>query len=245
MNDLDRVRPVDILAIGSHPDDVELSCIGTLMKAKAAGQSFGILDLTMGELGTRGSGPLRLEEAAASAKISGAAFRHNARMADGFFDHSEENKRKIIEVIRASQPKIVLCNALRDRHPDHAKGANLQSVACFLSGLRKIETSWDGQQQSAWRPKLVLHYIQDYFMEPHVVVDISEHFQTKMDTIMAFKSQFYDPNSPEPMSSISSKEFIDLQEGKALQAGRYIGATHGEGYLSERPLGIDQLSMLI
>ena len=244
MNDLQNVKPVDILAIGAHPDDVELSCVGTLMKAKSAGQRFGILDLTQGELGTRGSGPLRLEEAAEAARISGASFRVNAGMPDGFFENNESNQRTIIEVVRACQPKIVLCNALRDRHPDHGKGAELAKVACFLSGLRKISTEFKGQAQAAWRPNLVLHYIQDHYMEPDIVVDITAHWNEKMDAIMAFKSQFYDPNSKEPMSSISSKEFIDLQEGKALQSGRYIGATYGEGFVSERPLGVEQLSML-
>jgi bacillithiol biosynthesis deacetylase BshB1 len=236
---------VDILAIGVHPDDVELSCSGTLLKSIAAGKRVGLLDLTQGELGTRGSGEIRLKEADRAKEIMGAAFRINLGLRDGFFENNEAAQLKVIEVIRACRPDVVLCNALRDRHPDHGRSAELQKVSCFLSGLRRIETSWDGQAQEAWRPRLVLHYIQDYFDEPSVVVDITPFWEKRMETVMAYGSQFYDPNSKEPMSSISSKAFLESIEGKGRIYGRYIGADYGEGFITERPLGVNLLDDLI
>ena len=191
---------VDILAIGVHPDDVELSCSGTLLKHIEMGKKVGLLDLTAGELGTRGSAEIRLREAEKARQLMGAAFRINLHMADGFVEHSRENVLKIIEVIRASQPEVVLANAKSDRHPDHGKAAKLASDACFLSGLVKIETRSDGQVQDRWRPKAVYHYIQDHDLEPGFVVDISAHFEAKMRCIMAFQSQFYNPESDEPDS---------------------------------------------
>ena len=177
------MQKVDILAIGAHPDDVELSCSGTLLKAAADGKTFGLLDLTQGELGTRGSAELRLKEAEASREILGGKFRVNLAMRDGFFENNEENQLKIIEVIRACRPDVLLCNALRDRHPDHGKGAQLQKTAAFLSGLRRIETTYDGEAQEAWRPRLVMHYLQDYFAEPDVVIDVSDHWETRMKSM--------------------------------------------------------------
>lgn len=238
------MNKVDILAIGVHPDDVELSCAGTLIKHKEAGMKIGVCDLTQGELGTRGSAELRLEEAEEARKIIGADFRINLGMADGFFDITKENRIKIIEVIRASQPKVLLLNALNDRHPDHGRSAVLEKEAAFLSGLRRIETSINGESQKAWRPSLVLHYIQDYFTQPDLVVDISEEWDGKMQAIMAFGSQFYNPENKEPESPISSKEFMQVIEGRALNYGRYIGATYGEGYHCERPLGVSDLGLL-
>ncbi|MEQ9186875.1 MAG: bacillithiol biosynthesis deacetylase BshB1 [Cryomorphaceae bacterium] len=238
------IEKVDILAIGVHPDDVELSCSGTLLKAVAAGKKIGILDLTQGELGTRGSASIRLSEAKAAAQVLKTRFRENANLRDGFFQNDEEAQLKIIRIIRACKPDVVLCNALRDRHPDHPRSAELEKVACFLSGLRRIETETDGKQQDAWRPKLVLHYLQDYFEQPTLVVDISEHWEERMKSILAYESQFYNPNSEEPASSISNKEFLDIVEGKAKMYGRYIGAIYGEGFVAERPIGVQDLLLL-
>lgn len=239
------INKVDILAIGAHPDDVELACCGTLMKSIAEGKKVGICDLTQGELGTRGSGELRLEEAERARAIIGADFRVNLGMADGFFDVNQENKLKIVEVIRACRPDIVLCNALSDRHPDHGRSAELEKVACFLSGLRRIETSYHGQAQEPWRPRLVLHYIQDNFLNPDIVVDVSPFWERKMEAIKAFSSQFYDPKSKEPASSISSKDFMDMVEGRGLNMGRYLFARYGEGYQCERPLGVESVFDLL
>lgn len=239
------LEKVDILAIGVHPDDVELSCSGTLIKSINQGLKVGLCDLTQGELGTRGSAELRLQEAEASRKIMGASFRVNLKMADGFFQDNEENQRKIIEVIRACRPEIVLCNALEDRHPDHGRSAQLEKVACFLAGLRRIETNWNGEPQEAWRPIKVLHYIQDYWMEPSFIVDVSDVWETKMETIKAFGSQFYDPNSKEPMSPIASKEFMEGLQGRHLQMGRLINAVYGEGFVSEKGIKVESLMSMI
>lgn len=238
------LEKVDILAIGVHPDDVELSCSGTLLKAVAAGKKIGILDLTQGELGTRGSASIRLSEAKSAAEVLKTRFRENANLRDGFFQNDEEAQLKIIRIIRACRPDVVLCNALRDRHPDHPRSAELEKVACFLSGLRRIETEMDGQPQEAWRPKLVLHYLQDYFEQPTLVVDVSKHWDERMKSILAYESQFYNPNSDEPASSISNKEFLDIVEGKGKMYGRYIGAVYGEGFVAERPIGVEDLLLL-
>lgn len=239
------LEKVDILAIGVHPDDVELSCSGTILKAIAAGKKVGLLDLTQGELGTRGSAELRLKEAAAAEEILGVSFRVNLGLKDGFFENKEEAQRMIIEVIRACRPDVVLCNALRDRHPDHGRSAELQKTATFLSGLRKIATQWDGEDQLEWRPRLVLHYIQDYFMEPTIVVDVSEFWERRMESVMAYGSQFYNPKSDEPESAISSKAFLEVINGKAQMFGRYIDAEYGEGFIAERPIGISEITELI
>ena len=232
---------LDILVFAAHPDDAELSCSGTIAKHVTLGKKVGIVDLTRGELGTRGSAEIRDQEAAESAKVLQLTARHNLRMADGFFAYNRENQIKIVEQVRRFQPEMVFLNAVEDRHPDHAKGARLQSDAVFLSGLRKIETTWEGSAQEAWRPKQVFHYIQDYYIKPDVIVDVSDHWETKMNSIKAFKSQFYDPNSKEPESPISSKEFIDNLEGRALQMGRLIGAKYGEGFTTPRTIGVDNL----
>jgi len=238
------LEKVDILALGAHPDDIELSCSGTLIKVVEQGKKVGLLDLTQGELGTRGSGPLRLEEAERARAIIGAAFRVNLGMKDGFFQDDEINQRKIVEVIRACKPDIVLVNAIRDRHPDHAKGSQLQHRACFLSGLRKIESTYNGKAQEAWRPRLVLSYIQDYFLEPQIVVDITGYWEKKMESVMAYSSQFFNPNNDEPESSISSKAFLDGLKGKAQIVGRYANYEYGEGYLCDRPIGVSDVMSL-
>lgn len=236
---------IDILAIGVHPDDVELSCCGTLLKHISMGKKVGLLDLTQGELGTRGSGPLRLKEAEASRKIMGAEFRINLGMADGFFQNTTENKIKIIEVIRKYQPEIVLANALQDRHPDHGRAALMASEACFLSGLLKIETFDNGQPQEKWRPKNVYHYIQDYTLAPDFIVDITGFIPKKLECIRAFSSQFYDPKSKEPASPISSKAFLDSVIAKNQVHGRFAGMAYGEGFNTARPVAVNSLFDLI
>lgn len=232
---------VDILAIGAHPDDVELSCSGTILKHIQQGYSVAIADLTQGELGTRGSAELRLQEAASSQAYMGVAHRVNLGLADGFFEADRDSLIKLVEVIRRFQPEIVLANALKDRHPDHASGATFASKACFLAGLVKIETTYQGQIQERWRPRSVYHYIQDYNLHPDLVVDITEHFDHKMGSIKCFKSQFYDPNSNEPESPISGKSFLDYMESKARMFGRYINVEFAEGFNVARPIGISDL----
>lgn len=232
---------LDILAIGAHPDDVELSCAGTLLKHIALGKKCGILDLTQGELGTRGSAKIRLVEATHSAKILGVSVRDNLKMADGFFKNDKEHQLQIIKKIREYQPEIILCNADHDRHPDHGRGGLLVSDACFLSGLRKIETKVNGAKQHAWRPKAVYHYIQDRTIRPDFVVDITDFVDKKMEAIKAFKSQFHNPNSKEPESPISVKNFFDVVKGKMAVYGRDIGVDFAEGYTVERTIWIDNL----
>ena len=232
---------LDILAIGAHPDDVELACAGTLIKHVKEGKKVGILDLTQGELGTRGSAELRLKEAQKAAEIQGLAVRRNIGLADGFFQNDKENQMPIIEVLREFRPEIVLANAMADRHPDHGRGGKLASDACFLSGLRRIETTLNGEPQEAWRPKAVYHYIQDRYIKPDFVVDITEYWDQKMEAILAFSSQFYDPKSKEPSSPISSKEFLDVIKGRYADFGRAIGRPYAEGFTVERPAGIQSL----
>jgi bacillithiol biosynthesis deacetylase BshB1 len=236
---------VDILAVGVHPDDVELSASGTLLKHIAMGKTAGMLDLTRGELGTRGNAELRTKEANDSAKILGASFRTQLTFRDGFFENDETHKLQVIEQIRRYQPEIVLCNAISDRHPDHGRSARLVAEACFYSGLSKIETTFEGQAQKAWRPKAVYHYIQDNYIEPDFVIDVSDHIETKRKSIMAFSSQFYDPKSKEPQTPISSKEFLDYLESKMSLWGRSIGKRYAEGFTKTRIPGINNLFDLI
>lgn len=232
---------LDILAIGVHPDDVELSCSGTLLKHIAMGKKCGILDLTCGELGTRGSGELRLVEAANAAKILGVSVRENLKMADGFFKNDKEHQLEIIKIIREYQPEIILCNAVSDRHPDHARASELVSDACFYTGLIKVPTTFNGNEQAAWRPKAVYHYIQDRQLKPDFVVDITSFIDKKMEAINAFKSQFYDPNSKEPESPISVANFFDVVKGKMSVFGRDAGYDYAEGFTVERTMGVNNL----
>ena len=236
---------LDILAFAAHPDDVELSASATIMKHIDAGMKVGIVDLTQGELGSRGTIETRYEEADEASRLMELSERVNLKMADGFFQHTEANIRLIIEQIRRFQPKIVLLNAVSDRHPDHGKGSKLVSEACFLSGLRRIETEWEGEAQAAHRPKAAYHYIQDYFIKPDFVVDVSGYFDRKIEVIKAFKTQFYDPNSKEPKTPISGKDFFDFIEGRMKEYGRPIGATHAEGFTVERYVGVNDLNDLI
>lgn len=239
------ITKVDILAIGAHPDDVELSASGTLLKEIQAGKTVGLVDLTQGELGTRGSAELRKEEATKAAEIIGATFRVNLEMPDGFFTNTPEHQLKLIEVIRAAQPEIIVSNAPRDRHPDHAKGQQVVSNAAFYAGLRKIETHYNGELQAPWRPKAIYNYIQDRFIEPDIVVDVTAFWDKKVESILAYSSQFYNPNSTEPESPISSKSFLESIKGKAYLYGRYIGAELGEGFVVERPMGTNLLTDLL
>jgi N-acetylglucosamine malate deacetylase 1 len=229
---------IDILAVGVHPDDVELSCVGTLLRQIDLGYKVGLLDLTLGELGTRGSAEIRTQEAMASAKIMGALVREQLDIEDGFFIHNQANLLKIIRIIRKYQPEIVFANALEDRHPDHGRAAKLIADACFLSGLIKIETVEKGEIQQAWRPKNVYHYIQDRALKPDFAVDISDYVEKKFECIMAFKSQFFNPLSNEPATPISSTSFLDAIKGKDSVYGRYIGCNYAEGFNVSRVIGV-------
>lgn len=236
---------LDILAFGAHPDDVELGCAGTILKEVSLGKKVGIIDLTRGELGTRGSGAIRDEEAKAAAAILGVSVRENLAMRDGFFVNDEKHQLEIIKRIRKYQPDIVLCNAIDDRHIDHAKGSKLVSDACFLSGLIKIETELDGQPQKAWRPKLVYHYIQWKNIEPDFVVDITGFTDKKIESILAYRSQFYDPNSTEPESPITSKNFFESLNYRSRDLGRLVGLDYAEGFTVERCLAVNSLADLL
>ncbi len=232
---------LDILAIGIHPDDVELSCAGTILKHIEQGKTVGILDLSLGELGTRGNAQIRTQEATKAAQILGVSVREQLDMADGFFENNETNQRKIIEVIRKYQPEIVLCNAINDRHPDHGRASKLTSDACFYSGLIKIETLHNDTKQNAWRPKALYHYIQDQFIKPDFVIDITKYNDKKMESIMAYSSQFYDPNSKEPQTPISSKNFMEYINAKASVFGRAINVDYAEGFTVDRYIGVNSL----
>ena len=236
---------LDILAIGAHPDDVELSFSGVLAKEASRGKKTGILDLTRGELGTRGSAEIRDQEAATAAEILGLSTRENIALADGFFVNDKESQLRIIEIIRKYKPEIVLCNAIDDRHIDHGKGSKLASDACFLSGLKKIETTLDGEAQEAWRPKHVYHYIQWKNLQPDVVVDISGFMDVKMESVLAYSSQFYDPNNPDSNTPISSKNFQDSVKYRAQDLGRLIGTDYAEGFTVERYPAVDSIFDLI
>ena len=236
---------LDVLAFGAHPDDVELGCGATVAKEVSRGKKVGIIDLTRGELGTRGSANLRDHEAARAAEILGVVIRENLNFRDGFFTKDEMHKMEIIKRIRKFRPDIVLCNAIKDRHIDHGKGSSLVSDACFLSGLRKIETQHEGESQEAWRPSIVYHYIQWQNLEPDFVVDVSGFIQKKVDAVLAYSSQFYDPSSKEPESPISSKNFLESVTYRARDLGRLIGREHGEGFTAERLVAVDHLDQLI
>ena len=236
---------LDILAFGAHPDDVELGCGGTIAKEIALGKKVGIIDLTRGELGTRGSKEIRDEEAKAAAKILGVSVRENLNMRDGFFANDEWHQLEIIKMIRKYQPEIVLCNTIEDRHIDHGKGSRLVSDACFLSGLMKIETENNGEKQKSWRPKIVYHYIQWNNITPDFVVDITGYNDKKVEAILAYGSQFYNSNSEEPETHISSKNFLDSLNYRTQDLGRLIGTDYAEGFTTERYLAVNSLGDLI
>lgn len=232
---------VDILAFSVHPDDIELSCSGTLLKHIKAGYSVGIVDLTQGELGTRGNAQTRMKEAAKASKILGIKFRENLKMADGFFQNDKTHQLEIIKMIRLYKPKVVFANALTDRHPDHGRAAKLVAVSCFYAGLSKIETKANGKKQDAWRPKSLYHYIQDHYHKPDFVVDISDFIDKKIECIMAFDSQFYNPKSKEPQTPISSKEFLEFIKSRMMEYGRPIGVKYAEGFVNSRIVGVEDI----
>ncbi|SHJ66082.1 bacillithiol biosynthesis deacetylase BshB1 [Arenibacter nanhaiticus] len=238
---------LDILVFGAHPDDAELGAGATIAKEVASGKKVGIIDLTRGELGTRGSAEIRDREAAKAAEILGVVVRENMEFADGFFVNDAQHQLKVIEMIRKYRPEIVLCNAVDDRHIDHAKGSKLVSDACFLSGLKKIDTKLYGEElwQEPWRPKQVYHYIQWKNLEPDFVVEVSNYISVKEKAIMAYSSQFFDPNSKEPETPISSRNFTDSVNYRARDLGRLIGVEYGEGFTAERYVAVKSLDSLI
>jgi N-acetylglucosamine malate deacetylase 1 len=235
---------VDILAIGVHPDDVELGCSGTIMKQVELGCKVAIADLTRGELGTRGTAETREKEAWNAASILGVSIRENLGFRDGFLKNDEEHQLQLIQIIRKYQPDIVLTNAPKDRHPDHGKAARLTLDACFLSGLNKIETTCENKNQKAWRPISVYHYIQAQYHEPDFVVNISDFMERKMQAILAYKTQFHNPESDEPETFISSRQFLDSVKARDLSFGLFTGYNYAEGFLKTRYLGIDDLRYL-
>lgn len=236
---------LDVLAFGAHPDDVELGCGATIAKEVSLGKKVGIVDLTRGELGTRGSAELRDKEAKRASEILGVSVRENLKFADGFFTNDKKHQLEVIKMIRKYRPEIVLCNAVEDRHIDHAKGSKLVSDSCFLSGLLKIKTKIDGVEQEKWRPHQVFHYIQWQNLKPDFVVDVSNFIKIKEQSVLAYGSQFFDPTSNEPETPITSKNFIDSINYRARDIGRLIGVDYAEGYTTERYVGVENLSKLI
>ena len=239
------VKKVDILAIGAHPDDIELSAGGTVVKSVHQGKKVAIEDLTQGELGSRGTIETRYEEAEAARQIMGVHYRENLKLADGFFEQDKESLLKLVVAIRKYQPDIVLANAISDRHPDHGRGSDFISRACFLSGLLKIETSSDDVKQTHWRPRVVYHYIQDRYIKPDFIVDVSDFKQQKFNAILAYKTQFYQDGISGPQTPISGQGFLDSLEARLIQFGRDINVKYGEGFTAERTVGIDDISNLI
>jgi bacillithiol biosynthesis deacetylase BshB1 len=228
---------LDILAFGVHPDDVELGCSGTLMAAIADGKKVGIVDLTRGELGTRGSAEIRATEAAKAAAIMGITVRENLGLADGFFQNNEESQRKVIAMIRKYRPGIIIANAIDDRHPDHSRSAKLVADSAFLSGLRKIETQLEGKQQEIWKPSYVFHYVQDRFIEPSFVIDITDFMERKIEAVLAYSTQFYNPDLDEPQTYISSAQFLETVKARALMLGKRVGVGFAEGYYTKKTVG--------
>lgn len=236
---------VDVLAIGAHPDDVELGSGGTIARLIFEGKKVAIIDLTQGELGTRGTNETRAVEAQNATKILGVSARENLKMKDGFLVNFEDYQIRIVEMIRKYQPEIVLCNAIDDRHPDHAKAAKLVSDACFLSGLIKVETKIDGVSQNSWRPKHVFHYIQWKNIEPDFVIDISDFMDKKIEACLAYKTQFYDPTSTEPMTPIATEDFLDSLTYRAQDLGRLSGVSYAEGFTTEKLIAFKNFDGII
>ena len=237
---------LDVLAIGVHPDDVELGCSGTLITEVQRGKKVGIVDLTEGELGTRGTVATRYKEAAEAARIIGAAARENLKMRDGFFKNDEENQLKVIRVLRKYQPEIVFANILEDRHPDHGRAGQLVYDACFLSGLLQVKTKGDdGREQGKWRPKYLFHYIQDRFYEPDFILDISGVFEQRMASVKAYTTQFHNPDSAEPATYISNPDFLEGITSRARLMGKRIGVQFAEGFITKKNIGLTNLDALI
>jgi len=245
---MNKAMKLDVLAIAVHPDDVELGCAGTLLMEKRNGKKTGVVDLTRGELGTRGTPELRAEEAARAAAILQLDVRENLGMADGFFRNDETHQRRLIRAIRKYRPEIVLANSLEDRHPDHGRAGHLISESCFLSGLRKVETEdEEGREQEHWRPKYVFHYIQDRYSNPNFVYDISPVFETKLESIKAYTSQFFSAvyKQDEPQTYISTPEFLNAVIGRHQMYGKMIGVPYAEGFITEKMIGIRDFGSLV
>ena len=236
---------LDVMAIGAHPDDVELSCAGVLLTEKSKGRTTGIIDLTQGELGTRGTSETRTSEAAKAAGILGLDVRENLQMADGFFQNDKANQLMLVNIIRKYQPEIILCNAPEDRHPDHGRSAKLLEDATFLSGLVKIETIENGELQKPWRPKYVFNYIQDRYLKPDFVMDITDVFETKLEAIKAYATQFHNPNQAGPQTYISTPDFLDSIIYRSKMFGKMIGVKYAEGFLSAKMIGFKTFDNLI
>lgn len=234
-------QEVDILCITAHPDDVEISMAGTVLHHIALGRSVGFVELTAGELGTRGSAEIRKREAEAAKDVLGAAFRYQLGLADGFFRADRESLERVVISLRRHRPGLVLTNAVRDRHPDHGRAASLVAEACFLSGLRRIETTFEGDPQGPWRPSLLLHAIQDHYIKPDLIIDITPYWEKKLEALRCFASQFHDPNSTEPSSPIATPDFLPFLEARAREMGRLLGQTYGEGFTTARPIGVKDL----
>jgi len=232
---------LDILVIAAHPDDAELAVGGTIIHHVSLGKTVGVVDLTRGEMGTRGTSELREQEAAKAAGILGLTTRENLGLKDMFFQNSPPDQLKVVRAIRKYQPQIVITSAITDRHPDHGRASQLVSDACFIAGLRKVNTQLEGSDQKEWRPEVVYHYIQDRYIKPDFVMDISAYWDTKMEAIKAFESQFYNPESEEPETYISSPEFLDRLKSRAIELGRSIGVQYAEGFTTERFLGVKNL----
>jgi len=233
---------LDILVLPVHPDDAELGCSGTILKEIALGKKVGIVDLTRGELGTRGSAEIRDQEAAESSRILGLTVRDNLELPDGFFENTKEYQLKVIEAIRRFKPEIVITNAYHDRHPDHGRASELVEASAFLAGLRKIETRYNDEVQEAWRPNLVLHFIQDNYIKPDILIDVTNYWDKKIESIYAFGSQFFNPDwENEPQTYISSPDFIAVIEARAREFGKSIGVKYAEGFTSRKILGVDTL----
>ena len=236
---------LDILAFGVHPDDVELGCSGTLLASVAAGKKIGVVDLTKGELGTRGTAETRKDEAAEAAKVLKASVRENLEMSDGFFQNDEVNLKKVIGVIRKYRPEIILSNAVEDRHPDHGRSAKLVEDAAFLSGLIKVETKVGEIVQEAWRPKYVFHYIQDRFLQPDFIFDITNFIEGKLESVKCYKTQFFNPELDGPQTYISSPEFFETITARAMMLGKRIGVKYAEGYISKKMIGVQSFDAFI
>lgn len=232
---------LDILVFAVHPDDAELGCSGTVLKHIHQGYKVGFIDLTRGELGTRGTAETRDSEAVESSKILGLSVRENLKFRDGFFKNDEEHQLEIIKMLRKYKPEIILTNATDDRHPDHGRASQLLNDATFLSGLPKVVTQIDGKTQEAWRPRLNLQYIQDKYIQPDIIVDVTDFMELKLEAVKAFKTQFYDPSSGEPSTYISSPEFFESVVARSREFGKSINATYGEGFTSRKLLGVNSL----